>query len=196
MISESCSLRRAAKKDLHQALCLSEGLWWGSCKQINTSKEEERKDLEIMEKKKKKEVSCLQELLLRHVLSTLRMQATSWDRNPIPTAVVTTASCVLWLRTSRDRAVAVQESWAASASSGFQIPVHRLARAPHLASCAARALVQLSTRCCWCCRGLSDHLSLPSVDISRLRWKLASNLLSESVFWSLLPSRWGGNTVF
>lgn len=147
--------------------------------------------MEIMEKKKK-EVSCLQELLLRHVLSTLRMQATSWDRNPIPTAVVTTANCVLWLRTSRDRAVAAQESWAASAS-GFQVPVHGLAGAPHLTSCAARALVQLSTKCCWCCRGLSDHLSLPSVDISRLRWKLTSNLLSESVFWCLLPS--GGEEI-
>lgn len=96
------------------------------------------------------------------------MQATSWDRNQVLTAVVTTASCVLWLRTFRDRAVAAQESWAACAFSGFQVPVHRLAGAPHLASYAVRALVQLATKRC---HGLSDHLSLPSTDISLLRWK-------------------------
>lgn len=66
-----------------------------------------------------------------------------------------------------------------------------LSRDPHLILGTIRALwAALSLQ-----EVLPNHHCLPSVDVASLSWKHTNNLLSESVFWSLLPSR-GGKILF
>lgn len=97
-----------------------------------------------------------------------------------------TASCVLWLCSYCDRAVAAQESCAASQALGictlarWSSPSHPF----HTIRARCAALPLLGSAIC-CCLGLS--CSFPSVGVSVLTEKQTNNPVSESAFRSLHP---------